>query len=298
MTIFHPQLLPPTHTRPTCFRSSLASAQLSGMSNDILSTNPPSSLVMRLPLFFLMLVFTRSFPLRAFASRVPSSSGSSSCLSSTAAPTNPLLQQDSLPKFASIEPHHLTPAIDTLLSTLTTSFAAFEAAIPASPTYDDLLPALERLRAPPSYAWGVAGHLNGVANGDALRAAYEKSQPTVIETFTKLSQSRKLFDAMVDVFENEKGLSNAQMRALEGSIKAMKLGGVGLDGAEKVSPPFAWVFRFSDEIESAAEWLETRDRAVQNVVAGGPICATSGSKRPRAIQNALRAARNALFAFK
>ena len=81
----------------------------------------------------------------------------------------------------------------------------------------------------------MAGHLNGVKNGDELRKAYEASQPKVVKAFTEFKQSRVLYDAMKNVMDNHKStLNEEQCRALESSLHAMQLGGVGLDGAEKV----------------------------------------------------------------
>jgi len=91
---------------------------------------------------------------------------------------------------------------------------------------------MERIREPISYAWGVAGHLNGVKNGEELRKAYEESQGKVVKAFSELKQSRVLFDAMAEVVKDPT-LTQAQKRALESNLRAMTLGGVGLDGAEK-----------------------------------------------------------------
>lgn len=159
----------------------------------------------------------------------------SAMLSSKTCSDNPLLEQKSLPKFSSIEPSHLQPAVETLLASMSEKFAALESNLnPASASYSDILPELERIREPISYAWGVAGHLNGVKNGDELRKAYEESQPKVIKAFTEFKQSRVLYDSMKNVLESEKAhLSQEQVRALESSVHAMQLGGVGLDGEEK-----------------------------------------------------------------
>ena len=49
------------------------------------------------------------------------------------------------------------------------------------------------------YAWGIASHLNGVKNGDKLRAVYEENQPTIVKATMKFSQSKPLYDALVKV---------------------------------------------------------------------------------------------------
>lgn len=88
--------------------------------------------------------------------------------------------------------------------------------------------------------WGVAGHLQGVKNNDELRAAYEENQPKVVTTMTKFSQSAALYNALEAI---EKGWENSdaeedfylqqKKKAVENSLRGMKLGGVGLEGEEK-----------------------------------------------------------------
>ena len=111
---------------------------------------------------------------------------------------NPLLQQEALPKFASIQPADLTPAVTELLTKMEQEFMDLESILESndSPDYDQVLPQVERIQFPIGYAWGVAGHLNGVKNGDELRAAYEQNQPKVVECMTKFSQSKPLYNAL------------------------------------------------------------------------------------------------------
>jgi len=161
--------------------------------------------------------------------------------------SNPFLQQDGLPKFDSLEPEYLSPAVEELLEKLETDFAKLEEDLGKEPSdvdYDAVLPVVERMQFPLGYVWGVAGHLNGVKNGDELREAYESNQPKVIESMTKFSQSKPLYDAlsaMQKQWDEEESksdecdsfLQKQRRRALENSLLEMKLGGVGLEGAEK-----------------------------------------------------------------
>lgn len=157
---------------------------------------------------------------------------------------NPLLQQDDLPKFSKIEPKDLTPAVNTLLEKLDKDFETFESKIQSTetPAYDEVLPVLEKMQFGLGFTWGVAGHLNGVKNGDELRSAYEENQPKVVQAMTKFSQSKPLYDAL-EAIEKEWEASgesktddfvfHQKQRAVEGSLLGMKLGGVGLEGEEK-----------------------------------------------------------------
>jgi len=155
--------------------------------------------------------------------------------------SNPLLDQAAAPKFASIEPTMVTPAVSDILKSLEADFESFESKMSekTEKTYDDVLPEVERIQFPLGYVWGVAGHLNGVKNGDEIRKAVEDNQGKVIEATTKFSQSRPLYDALLEI---ETGLEESKddeftlaqkMRAVESNLRSMKLGGVGLDGEDK-----------------------------------------------------------------
>lgn len=91
------------------------------------------------------------------------------------------------------------------------------------------------------YAWGIASHLNGVKNGDELRAAYEENQPKIVQANMKFSQSKPLYDALLKVqrgWEKEEVKEDGgegdfaaaqRRRAVENSLRSMKLGGVGFE---------------------------------------------------------------------
>jgi oligopeptidase A len=164
---------------------------------------------------------------------------------------NPLLQQDGLPKFAHIEPTDLSPAIQELLPTMEKRFEDFEqtlseATVGGSVPYDMVLPQLEKIQFPLGFAWGVAGHLNGVKNGDDLRRAYEENQPKIVQAMSKFAQSKPLYDALSIVSQElsssldndqddgtNRRLARQRRRAVDHSLQSMTLGGVGLTGPEK-----------------------------------------------------------------
>lgn len=149
---------------------------------------------------------------------------------------NPLLDQDTLPKFSSIEPADLTPAVAELLEKMEAEFEQLEEKLDAAESvdYDAVLPEVEKIQFPLGFVWGIAGHLNGVKNGDELRAAYEENQPKVIQSFTKFSQSKALYKSLSNLkLEGDDFESSQKARAVESSLRAMTLGGVGLEGEEK-----------------------------------------------------------------
>jgi oligopeptidase A len=172
---------------------------------------------------------------------------SSVAAATTIVTANPLLQQEGLPKFAEIEPSNVTPAVQELLAKLEVDFADLETDLgsrSSSISYDDALPKVERIQHGLEYAWGVTGHLNGVKNSDDLRKAYEENQPEIVQIFSKFKQSKVLFDALNQIQqrdlpspqEGEEDVSFAmkqRQRAIQNSLRAMKLGGVGLTGEAK-----------------------------------------------------------------
>jgi len=171
-----------------------------------------------------------------------SSTSEASVATADNAVSNPLLDQAGLPKFASIEPSNLTPAVSQLLEKMDSDFTAFEKKVAKdSVTYDEVLPEVEKIQFALGYVWGVAGHLNGVKNGDELRKAYEENQPKVVQAMTKFSQSKALYEALRSVDESWEETTDSvdefklkQMRrAVGSSLRDMTLGGVGLEGAEK-----------------------------------------------------------------
>lgn len=156
------------------------------------------------------------------------------------AATNPLLQSDDLPKFSAIEPSQLTPAMQSILEKLESDFAAMESKLAESKdsaTFDEVLPALEKMQHPLGFAWGIASHLNGVKNSDELRSAYEENQPNIVKTSMKFSQSKPVYDALTAVqkgWESEESKDDdfvmlQKQRAVANSLRSMTLQGVGLE---------------------------------------------------------------------
>lgn len=93
---------------------------------------------------------------------------------------------------------------------------------------------MEQVEAPIEFAWGVVGHLMGVANSDELRAAHSEMQPKVVGVTTKLGQSVPVFTAVEALASGKAGeLDATQRRIIDQSLTGMKLSGVGLSGAAK-----------------------------------------------------------------
>jgi len=143
---------------------------------------------------------------------------------------NPLLSDDDPPRFDVVRPHHVQPAIATLLQQA-------EAALQRV-TAEDFPPdwhalgatldvATERL----GRAWSIVSHLNAVADTPELRAAYNALLPAVTEFWTRLGADERLY-AKVKAIDPHT-LNPAQRRARELALRDFVLGGAELQGAAK-----------------------------------------------------------------
>ncbi|HLS57459.1 MAG TPA: oligopeptidase A, partial [Zeimonas sp.] len=106
---------------------------------------------------------------------------------STARADNPLLDFSGLPRFADFAPELIGPAIDALLAGARATLASVTD--PATPTtWDAFVEPLEDATERLGRAWGMVGHLNGVADTPALREAYNANLPKVTQFWTELAQ--------------------------------------------------------------------------------------------------------------
>ena len=168
---------------------------------------------------------------------------------------NPFLDQAGTPKFKELEPKFLSPAVTSLLESMSRDFTSLEEKLANDATsddgdgaamigYDAVLPEVEKIQSSIEYAWGVAGHLKGVNDSEELREVYQECQPQIVKSFTAFSQSRPLYDALVSIQSSQQWgddddvdvddfQEQQKRRAVDNSIRSMKLGGVALDGEAK-----------------------------------------------------------------
>ena len=145
---------------------------------------------------------------------------------------NPLLIQEGLPKFKSIESKDIEPGIASVLDTLDSDLKSLEDAIDGTSSYEATIEALEKISAPLGFAWGVVGHLEGVKNSDALRDAKAAMQPKVVGATQKLGQSRKVYEALEGIAARDE-VQGERKRIVDASLRSMRLGGVALEGEAK-----------------------------------------------------------------
>jgi oligopeptidase A len=149
---------------------------------------------------------------------------------------NPFLAPDLpdiLPRFDSIRPEHVEPAVRTLAERVIADIGRIERQ--ASPTWKGTIDAVTTLTEPLYTAWGIVQHLMGVKNSPELRAAHDAVQKIVVQTSMRIAQSEPLYKALVAL----KGgpdwarLAPAEQRVVEAGIRDAELSGVALVGEKK-----------------------------------------------------------------
>jgi len=146
--------------------------------------------------------------------------------------SNPLLDFSGLPRFADFRPEQVSPAIDALLERARATVA--EVQRPETPaTWDAFVAPLEAATERLGRAWGMVGHLKGVADAPELRAAFNDNLQRITEFWTSLGQNPALFDKYKALRASPgfATLTPAQRRIVDNAIRDFRLG-----GAELVSP--------------------------------------------------------------
>ena len=85
--------------------------------------------------------------------------------------------------------------------------------------------------------WGTVGHLMGVKNSDALRAAHDEVQADVVTFSLRVAQSRALYDGLVALRDGAdwSSLGVERQRIVDSLLRDAQHAGVGLDGANRRS---------------------------------------------------------------
>ncbi|MGB7298851.1 MAG: M3 family metallopeptidase [Burkholderiaceae bacterium] len=143
-----------------------------------------------------------------------------------------LLSGDRLPRFDRFDPSLVSPALDVLLADARAALKL--ATAPQTPAdWDHVVEPLDIACERLSSAWGIVGHLSGVADTDALRQAYNENLPRVTQFWTELGQSTELF-ARYQLMRDSAGfasLTPARQRIVDNALRDFRLG-----GADLVSP--------------------------------------------------------------
>ena len=146
---------------------------------------------------------------------------------------NPLIDYPDLPPFSEIRPEHVKPAaaqlveagrerIRKVLADGDFSYRALELTL----AEED-----ERLEK----AFGPVGHLNAVAQDEALREAYNACLPLISEYSTEVGQNSELFAAYQALRDSDEfnTLTPAQQKDIDNTLRDFRLSGVALPEAQK-----------------------------------------------------------------
>ena len=176
---------------------------------------------------------------------------------------NPLLDFSALPRFSSINPAHVKPAVLQLISEARATLDTI-ASDTAPPTWENFVTPLDDVTERLSRAWGVVAHLNAVVNSPALREAYNGMLPTVTDFWTSLSQDERLFAKYQQIRASSAiyALEAAQNKALDNELRDFRLGGAELPPQDKarfkaVNQKLSTLMaRFNDNVLDATNGFE------------------------------------------
>ena len=145
---------------------------------------------------------------------------------------NPLLSDAPLPAFGAIDASHVEPALRALLDANRAEVAALLES--DADGWDRLVVPIERMHHRLARAWSPVGHLNGVMNSDALRAAYNACLPLLTAYHTELGQNERLCAAYQRVADREgASLGPEQRKVVENALRDFRLAGVSLPPERK-----------------------------------------------------------------
>ena len=148
--------------------------------------------------------------------------------------TNPLLDFSGLPRFDTILPSHVQPAISQLLGE-SRKLVDQQATTTIAATWDNfagpLSDCIERL----SRAWGIVGHLHSVNDIPAWREAYNAMLPEVSRFYAELGQNLKLFAKYKTIREGEEyaRLTSTQRKIIDNEVRDFRLSGAELPEEQK-----------------------------------------------------------------
>ena len=143
--------------------------------------------------------------------------------------TNPLLDFSDLPRFDLIQPEHVKPAIESLLTAGRELIARLtDDATPA--TWADFAGALADGLEPFGRAWGIVGHLHSVNDVPAWREAYNEMLPEVSRFYAELGQNLKLFEKYKALRAGAEyaTLTAEQRKVVDNEVRDFRLSGAEL----------------------------------------------------------------------
>ena len=144
---------------------------------------------------------------------------------------NPLIENTGIADFPNVNAEHIAPAVEFLLKEFDSKLEAIENNT-ESATWSNVIVPLEDISELIHRVWAPVSHLSMVRSEDALRAEYEKAQPSIVSLSLKMGQSQKLYKKLTALREGADWVSysNAQKRTIEENLMNQKLSGIALEG--------------------------------------------------------------------
>jgi oligopeptidase A len=146
----------------------------------------------------------------------------------------PLLEEHEDIPFDRIRPEHVVPAIEELLGRARRRIEEI-AAQPGTPSYASVLAALDAATRPLEDTWQIVEHLEAVATGPELRAAYAVAQPQVSDFWSSFSLHEGLWSVLCRFAETAeaKALTGVSARHLAKVLEDFERSGARLPPEQK-----------------------------------------------------------------
>ena len=147
---------------------------------------------------------------------------------------NPLLDFSDLPRFDTVQPEHVKPAIESLLTAGRELIERLTADSTLA-TWQDFAGALSDGLEPFGRAWGIVGHLHSVNDVPAWREAYNEMLPEVSRFYAELGQNLKLFDKYKALRASAEyaTLNTEQKKVVDNEVRDFRLSGAELPEDQK-----------------------------------------------------------------
>lgn len=151
--------------------------------------------------------------------------------------SNPLLEvadsHNALPKFSAIQPAHIEPAVEQVISDAKNAIKEVLAANQF--TWTTLVEPLQKADERIQKVWAPVSHLNSVMSEPELRTAHDACLGKLSEYATYVGQHQGLFAAYRRFADSEEftALSVAQRKLINDTLRDFKLSGVDLPDSKK-----------------------------------------------------------------
>ena len=143
--------------------------------------------------------------------------------------SNPLLAQDTLPKFSEIKPEHVKPAVEQAIAHCK---AVIEEVLANNQeyTWQNLVLPIEAADDALGKMWSPVSHMNSVVNSDELREAYESCLPLLSEYSTFVGQHQPLYQAYKQLADSAhyQTLDTAAKKVIDNALRDFTLSGIAL----------------------------------------------------------------------